>query len=111
MTCKKNTLTIVPDTSFNERSTYRWVNILRGTTRVGKARGFRHNNTLVIHSIQVFPEFQHQGVGEAVITLYKESYSTIIADRVRNTAKEFWEKMGFVDNRDGNFVWEKYTNI
>jgi len=33
----------------------------------------------------------------------------IIADKVRGTARGFWEKMGFSDMGNGNYRWVKYS--
>ena len=41
------------------------------------------------------------------LDLFKETAREIIADRVRDTAKGFWEKMGFFDIGDGNYIWRK----
>ncbi|MBW1967495.1 MAG: hypothetical protein JRG77_09910, partial [Deltaproteobacteria bacterium] len=36
---------------------------------------------------------------------FKETAREIIADRVRGTARGFWEKMGFSDMGNGNYRW------
>lgn len=98
---------LAPDRSFDGVSRYRWVNIIDGNNRIGKARSYQRDNELVIYSIQVFPAYRKQGYGRAVVERCKELYSVIIADRVRNTARAFWASVGFTDTLDGNYVWRK----
>ena len=72
--------------------------------RVGSVRCRFMSEKVVIYSIQVFPEFQGNGYGKAVIDMLKSRFSVLVADRVRFTARDFWEKMGFKELPDGN--WE-----
>ena len=37
----------------------------------------------------------------------QRDFDTIVADRVRYTAIEFWRKLGFEDKNNGNYVWRK----
>ncbi len=74
------------------------------TVRVGNVRCHFRGDTAIVYSIQVFPEFQGNDYGTATIDMLKSRFSTIIADRVRFTAREFWTKMGFKELPDGN--WE-----
>ena len=86
-------------------SDYRWMNIDRHDIRVGKVRGKVKDNVLIIYSINIFPEFEGKSYGRKTIEVFKEQFSTIIADRVRPTAIGFWEKMGFSNNGDGSFIF------
>lgn len=88
-------------------SEYRWMNIDRHDVRVGKVRGKVESGVLLIYSITIFPEFEGRKYGKKTIDLFKENFSTIVADRVRPTAVGFWEKMGFLNNGDGSFIFNK----
>lgn len=87
-------------------SDYDWMNIDCGSVRVGKVRGLIDDATLTICSINIFPEFEGHGCGRETIEMFKTSFDTIIADRVRPTAVGFWENMGFESNDNGNYVWK-----
>ena len=100
-------LRIEKDRGFDKISKYEWVNIEVGYTRVGKARISNTGGRLIINSINIFPEFERNGYAKEVIDRCKENYEEIIADRVRNTAIGFWQKMGFYNNKDGNYIWKK----
>ena len=89
------------------RSGYDWLNIDRGVVRIGKVRGLIKGKTLIIFSINIFPAFEGHGYARTTIKMFKESFNTIIADRVRYTAVGFWEKMGFVDAGKGKYVYDK----
>ncbi len=86
-------------------SEYTWINLEYDSVRVGKARVIIKNNTLVICSITVYPEYQRHGYAKAIIELFKTKYKILIADRVRFTAINFWKKMGFCDNGDGSYIY------
>ncbi len=102
--CDKLTFNLLPR---EPNASYDWMNIDCKNTRVGKVRGIIDGKTLTISSINIFPEFEGQGYGKMTVDMFKESFETIIADRVRYTAIGFWNKMGFVDNDDGNYVHHK----
>ena len=72
--------------------------------RIGNIRCRLLGEKAIVYSIQVFPEFQRNGYGAAAINMLKSRYSVLVADRVRFSAREFWEKMGFEEHPDGN--WE-----
>jgi len=91
----------------SQHSDYDWMNIDRGTTRVGKVRGKISGKTLTINSINIFHEFERRGYARRTIEMFKKSFDTIIADRVRYTAVGFWEKMGFYSEKDSNYVWKR----
>jgi len=88
-------------------SDYDWINIYIDSTLIGKLRGKFGNEILTIYTVQIFPEYQGREFGRRVIELLKEEYKTIVADRVRYTARGFWEKTGFVERDDGCFVFGK----
>lgn len=73
--------------------------------RVGNVRCRFMVDRVIIYSIQVFPEFQGNRYGTATIDMLKSRYRLIVADRVRFTAREFWDKMGFRERPDGNWEW------
>jgi len=72
--------------------------------RVGNVRCHLRVKEVIVYSIQVFPEFQGKGYGTAAIEMLKSRYRVVVADRVRFSAREFWEKKGFKERTDGN--WE-----
>lgn len=84
---------------------YFWVNIELGGTRIGKARIKKIYSRIIIKNINIFPEFERRGFAAQTVELFKETAREIVADRVRDTARGFWEKMGFKDTGDGNYVW------
>ena len=88
-----------------QHSDFNWMNIDCDNARVGKVRGLIDGNALVINSINIFPEFERKGYARKTINMFKTSFDTIVADRVRPTAKGFWEKMEFKDTGNGNYVW------
>lgn len=90
-----------------QKSEYDWANISFEGTRVGKARCKIEDDTLIIYSINIFPEFEGRGFGKAFVEFAKKKFDRIIADRVRFTAIGFWEKLGFIDNKDGNWIYER----
>lgn len=72
--------------------------------RIGNVRCRFMGEKVIVYSIQVFPEFQRNGYGKAAVDFLKQRYAVLVADRVRFTARAFWEKMGFEEHPDGN--WE-----
>ena len=88
---------------------YCWVNIELGDTRIGKVRIKRIYRKIIIKNINIFPEFERHGFATQVLNQFKETAREIIADRVRGTARGFWEKMGFSDMGNGNYRWVKYS--
>ena len=72
--------------------------------RIGNVRCRFMGEKVVVYSIQIFPEFQGNGYGTAAIDMLKKRFPVIVADRVRFTARDFWEKVGFKELPDGN--WE-----
>ena len=90
-----------------QNSDFDWMNIDCGVIRVGKVRGLIDGNSLTINSINIFPEFENCGYARETIDMFKTTFYTVIADRVRPTAIGFWEKMGFVDMGKGNYAYHK----
>jgi ribosomal protein S18 acetylase RimI-like enzyme len=90
-----------------QNSDFDWLNIDCGPVRVGKVRGLINGRALTICSINIFPEFEGRGYAKKTIEMFKESFDTIVADRVRYTAVGFWVKMGFTRREDGNYVYHK----
>lgn len=90
-----------------QMSEYDWANIIVGNERVGKARCRVGDDQLIIYSINIFPEFQGLGYGTFFIDAAKLKYNKIIADRVRQTAIGFWEKIGFIPDNEGNWFFQK----
>ena len=86
---------------------YEHIDIDLPEVRVGSCRCRFMAEKVVIYSIQVFPEFQGHGYGAAAIDMLKERFEVLVADRVRFTARGFWEKMGFVERPDFNWEWRR----
>ncbi len=89
------------------RSSYDWLDIYIDSTLIGKLRGKFWGEGLTIYSVQIFPQYQGKEYGCQVIELLKEDYDTIVADRVRYSARGFWEKVGFVERNDGCYVFQR----
>jgi len=89
---------------------YRWVNIELGDIRVGKARVRKIYRKIIIHNINIFPEYERRGFAKDTVDLFKETAREIIAENVRITARGFWQSMGFHDNHDGNYRWVSTRN-
>jgi len=52
-------------------SNYLWVNLDRGTSRVGTARIRRVYRTVIIRNINIFPEFERKGYAAHTAGLFK----------------------------------------
>ncbi len=76
--------------------------------RVGNVRCRFMGEKVIVYSIQVYPEYQGNRYATETINMLKRDYEVIVADRVRFTAREFWEKMQFKALEDGN--WEFRRN-
>lgn len=88
-------------------SEYDWANLNVNDERVGKSRCLIAPDKFIVFSIIIFPEFEGNGYGKIFVEKVKEKYPIVIADKVRFTAIGFWEKMGFTDNNDGNWIYRK----
>ena len=100
-------ITIEKDRGFAKTSDYCWVNIVVDGARVGKARVSPGATRVIICSIIIFPEFRQNGYARGFIDAIQQNYNEAIADRVRNTAVDFWVKMGFSPDNKGNYVWKR----
>jgi len=89
-----------------QHSDFDWMNIDCGVTRVGKVRGFIDGKKLIIYSINIFPEFEGCGYAKETIEMFKTTFDTINADRVRYKAIGFWKKMGFEGDNLGKYIWK-----
>ncbi len=97
---------------YKQNSEYDWVNFEIGNDRVGKSRcricskeNCPDKSMIVIHNINIYPEWQGCGYGRQFVEYCKCNYGTVIADRVRATAVGFWEAMGFSSDNQGNYVY------
>lgn len=99
----KLTLMVTPRHEPSEH--YDWVDIDVSGTRVGKSRCRIVGGTVTVYSIVIYPEFQGRGYGTRAIELLRAGHPTMVADRVRFTARHFWQKMGFVERPDGNWQY------
>lgn len=100
-------LRIEPDRCLNRTSDYFWMNVELEEGRIGKMRVSVSEDTLVVNSINIYPEFEGNGYARQVMDCFKRQYVRITADRVRSTAVGFWKKMDFSDDKDGNFSWKR----
>ena len=82
-----------------------WLNLDRGQERLAKMRFSISGNEMTIYSIMVFPQYRGDGLGKTIIDMLKTNYRAIYADRVRYTARIFWEKMGFSKVGDGRYKY------
>ena len=86
-------------------SDYRWVNIEIQGVRVGKARVHESDGALTIDSLMIFDRYRRQGHARRLIRRLQREYRQIVADRVRPSARGFWEKMGFRPGEEGSYLW------
>jgi len=86
-------------------SNYCWVNIEHAGIRVGKVRLKKVYRRFIIKNINIYPEYEGHGFATQTVGFFKGIAREIIADRVRKTARGFWNKMGFEDTGNGNYVW------
>ena len=76
-----------------------------------------NGKSLTIYSINIFPEFEGRGYARETIEMFKTTFDTIIADRVRPTAIDFGRKwvlmmttMGIMFGKvDNNNSWLKLS--
>ena len=96
-----------------QHSQYDWADISSGNDRIGKARckqnapDGRGKSSIIICSINIYPEWEEHGYGREFVDYCKNHFQAVIADRVRPSAIGFWEAMGFLDNKDGNWIYRK----
>ena len=95
------------------RSQYDWADISIGNDRVGKARCKQNapeggeKSSIIIYSINIYPEWEEHGYGREFVDYCKNHFQSVIADRVRPSAIGFWEAMGFINNKDGNWIYRR----
>jgi len=66
---------------------------------------FSASSSISQRRFNIFPEFERRGFATQVLNFFKEDAREIIADRVRGTARVFWEKMDFTDMGNGDYRW------
>ena len=103
----KKTLTFKLFPKEQQHSSYDWMNIDAGRNRVGKVRGHIGEKSAIIYSITIFPEYERRGYAARTVGMIKKRFDAVIADRVRPTARGFWEKMGFTAEPDGCYIWRR----
>ena len=97
-----------------QHSQYDWVDISSEGNRVGKARCKRNGpdaagkTVFTIYSVNVYPESAGHGYGREFVDYCKDHFDILVADRVRHSAIGFWEAMGFRDNKDGNWIYQRF---
>ena len=91
-------------------SNYCWVNIEHAGVRVGKVRLKKVYRRFIIKNINIYPDYEGHGFATQTLDFFKEIAREIIADRVRNSAKGFWDKMGFSDMKNGNYRWVRKSS-
>lgn len=79
------------------------------SVRIGNVRCRFMGEKVIVYSIQVFPEFQRNGYGRMAVDFLKHRCPVVVADRVRFTARDFWERMGFQEHPDGNWEFRRPT--
>ena len=108
MTAIGQNLVLVPIPQSLEIGNYSSFDIESKGIQVGKARCRIEGQRLTIFSIGIYPEFQRQGYARAVVEHFKAEFAQVIADRVRFTARPFWEELGFrEDGNSGDYSWDK----
>jgi GNAT superfamily N-acetyltransferase len=86
---------------------YDWFDVELDGTQVGKARCRIEPECFTVFSIMIYPEFEGHGYARDVIGRFQAGCDLIVADRVRFTARAFWEKMGFVPETLDRYVWRR----
>ncbi len=105
--CIGNQLFLIPLPRSPERGDYDWYDIEERGIQVGKLRCRNGPRVCTVFSIGIYPEFQRNGYARAVISYLKTSHAAIVADRVRFTARDFWMRMGFIEEENGDFSWHR----
>lgn len=100
-------LQLTLDAAFSAVSQYTWLNLERGGERVGKARLQIAGERVIIHSLVVYPEFQERGYARQTVRAFQATYRDLVADAVRPEARGFWERLGFVSDGQGNYIWRQ----
>jgi N-acetylglutamate synthase-like GNAT family acetyltransferase len=90
-----------------QHSRYDWADISIDNARIGKARCKKEQSTIIIYSINIYPEWEEHGYGREFVDYCKRHFEIVIADRVRHSAIGFWEALGFRDNKDGSWIYQR----
>jgi len=97
---------------YKQDSEYDWVNFEFGNEHVGKCRcricskeNCSDIPVIVIHNINIYPEWQGRGFGREFVEYCKNNFAAVTADRVRAAAVGFRETMGFSSDNQGNYVY------
>jgi GNAT superfamily N-acetyltransferase len=93
-----------------QRSEYDWADISDQSERIGKARCKIEHTTIIIYSINIYPEWEGHGYGREFVDYCKKRFQVVIANRVRPTAIGFWESMGFLDSNNGDWIYQKQSS-
>lgn len=93
------------DAAFTKVSNYTWINLELAGRRLGKARVDILGDRLTIYSLVVYPGFQNLGYARQMVSAFQAQYHTVVADCVRPEAREFWQKLGFIPDQTGNYIW------
>ena len=101
------TITIEFAPKEQQHSRYDWADISDGEKRVGKARCRIKGPTIIIFSINIYPEWEGHGYGREFVDYCKSHFAIVIADRVRYSAVGFWQAMGFCNDNDGNWSYRR----
>ena len=88
-------------------SSCHWIDIDQDGRRVGKMRARIQENSLIIYSITIFPEFERRGYARRTVDMMKTVFQSIVADRVRPRAAGFWTRMGFRPADGGWFEFRR----
>ncbi len=98
----------VPRGTDPDQAHYDWFDIEMRDIQVGKTRCRIDPDRLIIYSIMIYPEYERNGYGKAVIDYFKTRYPVIVADRVRFTARSFWSRLGFVAETEDRYLWKQH---
>ena len=102
------TITIEFVSRERQHSDYDWADISCENVRIGRARCKIKKTTIIIYSINIYPDWAGHGYGREFVDYCKSQFQVVIADRVRPSAIGFWEAVGFHNNNNGNWI---YTRI
>lgn len=86
---------------------YDWYDVEKDGTQVGKARCRIEPDRFTVFSIMVYPEYEGRGYARAVVGQFQAEHAFIVADRVRYTARAFWERMGFAPETIDRYTWRR----
>ncbi len=91
-----------------QHSEFDWADLsTQANDRVGKARCLKNGDSITIFSINIYPDWKSHGFGRQFVEYCKANFKMVIADRVRPTAQGFWDKMGFKEESECNWVFRR----